>query len=245
MGRSILYLFAHQDDELLILPKLINELRAGARVTAVWITDGGKGGNPAKREAESRQVMALVGMPSDRLHFLGFPDTQSARHLKAINAQVQPIADRAAPNEVVSPAYEGGNMDHDVAAFIAAQVRRRVQPQPVQFEYPLYNRYRGHRQIGKLLPNSPKIIHTLPLDVATRGLMERVAPMYRTQRLGLWLLSIGGQKKKLLDRGISYREAIDYDFHHRPVDESCEYEHSWTHPGHFEDWVSAVEAFET
>ncbi len=283
---SILYLFAHQDDEILILAKLLADVRGGAAVRAVWITDGGKGGDPAKREAESREVMRRAGLPNDRLHFLHFPDTKSVQHLKAIDEQCAAIAAIDPPAEIVSPAFEGGNMDHDVAALIAARLTERMVPRPptanaetpavmkaassapavmttassaaaaesnrasdteasaaspVHYEYPLYNRQQRRRRISRFLPiTGAGPVITLPLGAETRAVMKQAAKIYRTQRLALWALSVFGQPKKLLDRGLIYRRAPKYDFLTRPSGEPCDYKKYWTHPGKWDDWTTAV-----
>src|SRR5947208_1619604 len=68
--QPVLYVFAHQDDEMFVSPKMILEVNRGTPITAVWITDGGKSANPKQRQEESTAAMQMIGVPRERLHFL-------------------------------------------------------------------------------------------------------------------------------------------------------------------------------
>jgi LmbE family N-acetylglucosaminyl deacetylase len=239
----VLYVLAHQDDELLILPKMILDVRAGRELHVIWTTDGRKGGNPAKREAESRTVMKMLGIPAERFHFLGFPDTKSLYHLGEILARVVQVSDERAFAELVSPAYEGGNMDHDVCAFIAARIVRQHASHPVHFEFPLYNKFDGRRRIGVFLPAAGVREHRIALDAEMRTFVQDALKVYRTQRLALWFMSLGRFKKDLLERGCAYRVVPQYDFLRRPADEPCEYESSLTHRAKWADWQREITQF--
>lgn len=234
----VLYLFAHQDDEILALPKLIHDVKEGRPVHAVWITDGSRSANPVRREQESRAVMKLVGVPESHLHFLGFPDQKSHLYLPAIHEKLSLIVPQQAFAEIVSPAYEGGNIDHDVAAFLAAQMAG-----PRHLEYPLYNRYRGHRRVGVFLPGWQSEEHFAPMDAGTRALISAAIKQYRSERLSLWLLQFVADKKGLLDRGVPFRVAPAYDFLRRPIDEPCDYERSLFHRARFSEWQTNVAGF--
>ena len=124
----VLYVFAHQDDEILVLGKMILEIRAGVAVHAVWITDGRKAANPVKRERESRRAMKRIGVAETNLHFLRYPDQKSVQVIPTAFDQMRSLAKAVAPAHIVSPAYEGGNMDHDVAALVAARVAQEASP---------------------------------------------------------------------------------------------------------------------
>lgn len=243
VGGPSLYIFAHQDDELLALHKVILDLRAGISVHVVWITDGGKSADPALRQQESRKVMQMAGVPDPNLHFLGFPDAESYRHMRAAYEQVVAIDASNHFAQVVSPAYEGGNIDHDVAAFVAGQIAAHSPSIRLHLEYPLYNRYHGHRRVGVFLPSLQTDPHYITLDEETRSKVRHAIALYRSERLPLFLMGLAADKQALLDHGAPYRRAPAYDFMHRPSHEPCDYEKSWFHHARFQTWQKAIVDF--
>ena len=242
LGLSVLYIFAHQDDEILILPKMAADLKSGRQVHAVWITDGGKSANPVRRQQESRAVMKMVGMPETNLHFLGFPDQKSHHWLRPAYERVWPVASSNSFTEITSPAYEGGNIDHDVAAFLAAQIARNAPSHPLHYEYPLYNRYRGKRRVGVFLPATGTEERSMKLDSESRALIRNAIKQYRSERLPLWLMERVANKSGLFE-SLPYRIAPNHNFLERPAAEPCDYERSFTHRARFSDWQKRVEEF--
>jgi len=91
---SVLVVSPHPDDEVLCCSGVIQRvLQAGGRVSVVWLTSGDGSEldllvveksllfRPSKlrelalrRMQESREALAVLGVPSDRLYFLGYPD---------------------------------------------------------------------------------------------------------------------------------------------------------------------------
>lgn len=239
----VLYVFAHQDDEVFVLGQMRRDVLEGREVHALWTSDGARDGKPAARERESRAVMALIGLAPENLHFLHFPDHATHRHLDELAARVGAVA-RARPfAEVVSPAYEGGNIDHDVAALLGAYAARQTAVACVHREFPLYNRYNRHAHYGEFLPNSDSPITYEQLDPERQQLINRALKLYRSQRILLSILSIAGRRKVLLARGEPFRIAPDYDYLKRPVSERCGYEVSGLHRAKFVDWLGAVAPF--
>lgn len=239
----VLYVFAHQDDELLALHKLHLDIKSGKNVHAVWITDGGKSANPARREKESRTVMGIIGVKPQNLHFFGFPDQSSNRWLKQAYERLVLLNRSHAFTEIVSPTYEGGNIDHDVAAFLSAQLTAASPAHPVHVEYPLYNRYKGKRQIGSFLPGREAPAYYLKVEDDTRELAKKAMKEYRSQRMGLFLMEFVTDKQAIINRGVQYRIAPPFDFLKRPTDEVCDYEKSLFHPAKFADWQASVREF--
>src|ERR1043165_10179605 len=103
---SELYVFAHQDDEVAIAPRIARDVAAGARVVCAFLTDGGA---PAVRDAESRAVMAELGVQD--VIFVGFPERALVEHLDAAYYALEEIDAEA----IVTLAWEGGHQDHDAA----------------------------------------------------------------------------------------------------------------------------------
>ena len=101
----VLYVLAHQDDEILTLAKIIQERKQGREIYAVWITDGGKSADPNKREAESRAAMRMIGVENERLFFLRYPDTKSNEWIGEAYAATLDLAVTYQVGQVCSPAY--------------------------------------------------------------------------------------------------------------------------------------------
>jgi LmbE family N-acetylglucosaminyl deacetylase len=240
--QAVLYVFAHQDDEMFVLPKMILEVKRGTPVAAVWITDGAKSANPKQRQEESTAAMEMIGVPHERLHFLGYPDSKSFEHFRPAFDRTLAVASELKPAQIVSPAYEGGNVDHDTANFVAAQVAARLDPKPTHVEYPLYNRANGKRQVGVFLPGGDAGRY-LSFDAETRDLAQKASKLYRSQRLALWVMGFVADKKSLMEHGGPYRVALTRDFTNRPANEPTDYERSWFHPAKFEDWQRHVREF--
>jgi LmbE family N-acetylglucosaminyl deacetylase len=238
-----LYVFAHEDDEIFMLGKMRRDVLDGREVHAVWITDGAKDGKAAARERESRAVMALLGIPPEQLHFLGFPDHESVEHLPAIFEQLELIANSRRFSEINSPAYEGGNIDHDVAAFMGSLIARRASSHPTHLEFPLYNHFEGHRRIGVFLPNGTSEELNVALEGELRTLVLDALRLYRSQRVLLTYLKFAGRMNAMLTHGEPYRVATDYNFLERPAGEPCGYERSGVHRADFRDWQREVARF--
>ncbi|MGE5208079.1 MAG: PIG-L deacetylase family protein [Alphaproteobacteria bacterium] len=242
-AESVLYVFAHEDDELFALARMRQDVNAGRAVYAIWTTNGAFEGKPGEREEESRAVMALVGVPEANLRFLGFPDHDSCRYLPEIYDDVRKLRKSWNVTRIISPAYEGGNIDHDAAAFIAAMVVRNATVPLTHFEFPLYNHFEGRQRVNVFLPNSDAPVEYLPLDGDAGQIVHAALKRYRSQHFILMLLEVTGHAKTLFERGEPFRRAATYDFTERPERELCGYEISGRHRASFAEWTTAVEEF--
>jgi LmbE family N-acetylglucosaminyl deacetylase len=242
-AESVLYLFAHEDDELFALVRMHQDVNAGRTVYAVWTTNGAFEGKPSEREEESRAVMALVGVPEANLRFLSFPDHDSCRYLPEIYEEVRNLRKSWSVTRIVSPAYEGGNIDHDAAAFIAAMVVRNASVPVTHFEFPLYNHFEGRQRVNLFLPNSGAPVEYLPLDGEPGRIVHAALKRYRSQHFILMLLEVTGHAKTLFERGEPFRRAATYDFTERPGRDLCGYEVSGRHRASFAEWTTAVDEF--
>ena len=242
-AESVLYLFAHEDDEIFALARMHQDVNAGRSVYAVWITNGAFEGKPPKREEESRAVMALVGVPEANLRFLGFPDHDSCRYLPEIYDEVRKLRKSWSATRIISPAYEGGNIDHDAAAFIAAMIARNASIPVTHLEFPLYNHFEGRRRVNVFLPNSGAPVEYLPLDGEAGRIVHAALKRYRSQHFILMLLEVTGHAKTLFARGEPFRPAAMYDFTERPGRQPCGYEVSGRHRASFAEWSTAVDEF--
>ncbi|MGO4222702.1 PIG-L deacetylase family protein [Lysobacter sp. TAF61] len=120
----LLAILAHPDDEFAIFAYLERATANGREVHVAWLTDGGWGGQSIeRRRLESVEVLRILGIPQDRLHFvgeeLGIADGSLHERLDQVVPHLRNKLAPTAAGEVLVPAWEGGHHDHD-AAHLAA-----------------------------------------------------------------------------------------------------------------------------
>jgi LmbE family N-acetylglucosaminyl deacetylase len=118
----VLWIFAHQDDEIAAAPRMLEQLRRGESVRCVFLC------GRERRDAESRAALASLGITD--VTFLAFPDGRVVEHLGE-------IAIDGEADEVGCLAYEGGHQDHDAAHLFAVAFARARGIDA--YEVPLYN----------------------------------------------------------------------------------------------------------
>jgi LmbE family N-acetylglucosaminyl deacetylase len=137
-GGTTLLLAPHPDDESLGCGGLIAEACARGRPPVVVVLTDGTMSHPssrshprsrlkALREAETRAAVAVLGLPPDRLHFLGFPDGQapgegSGRALAA--AQVAHLVRLHGAGSILATWEHDPHRDHVAAQAIARRAAR-------------------------------------------------------------------------------------------------------------------------
>lgn len=142
---DVLCLFAHQDDEYGIAPRIVSAVEEGRRVSCIFLTDGSaKGSDPAVRDRESTGVLTALGINAEDILFLGsrsrVPDGNLVRHLEpSLAAVTQWVrARRLQVGTIYAPAWEGGHADHDACHLVAVAAARELGVREA-FEFPLYN----------------------------------------------------------------------------------------------------------
>ncbi|HEY0042970.1 MAG TPA: PIG-L family deacetylase [Allosphingosinicella sp.] len=137
---SDLYLLAHPDDELFLMP-LLRNVEVKHRI--VFLTNGQvKGGPPpSKRQGEVRR--ALADFPGVEVTWLGIESQIDVydlinrldvafRGLCAIAAQPDPI------RRILTHAWEGGHPDHDAAHLLAQQLAGQLGIRDPSASLPYY-----------------------------------------------------------------------------------------------------------
>jgi len=240
---SVLYIFAHQDDEIFIIGRMASDARSGREVHAVWVTDGSGTADAAAREKESRASMKLAGIPQENLHFLGYQDRYSWKHLDAAYADIMKIAEALQPVEITTDAYEGGNIDHDVTSLLGSVIAPALASKPVHYEFPLYNTYKGNYRAGKFLPRDESPTLYAKLDDQLANIKIGALDLYPTQMAIINTIKAVTSKKKILKDGEIYRVSPKHDYMKKPVDETLGYELNPRNPMTFEDWKKEVGPF--
>jgi LmbE family N-acetylglucosaminyl deacetylase len=129
----ILFVFAHQDDEIAAAPRIRRAVAAGDEIACAFLT--GKSASHV-RDDESRRALAFLGVAE--VAFIGsqadIADGTLVEHLDIALTLLASRFDGA--DEVWTLAWEGGHQDHDAAHLIALALARRLQARC--FEVPLY-----------------------------------------------------------------------------------------------------------
>lgn len=211
-----LYIFAHQDDELLIISRMRKEVKEGVDVHCLWITKGDKGGDPQIREKESRYAMELTGVKSENLYFLKYEDQKSYRALPEIIEKTLQIVKKVKPERIYSPAYEGGNIDHDVANFVAFESARRSGLKIELFEFPTYNYYGKKVRVGEFIPGDDSPVLYTSIDDEEEEFKEKIFDVYKSQYLTIKGLRLFFNELEAVKKGEPYRKMPRYNYLERP-----------------------------
>jgi LmbE family N-acetylglucosaminyl deacetylase len=141
---SLLVVSPHPDDEVLCCSGVVQRvLHAGGRVSIVWLTSGDGSEldllfvekslifRPSKlrelalrRMQESRDAATILGVPSDRLYFLGYPDRGilplfTDYYITNYRSKFTTATEVPYPNALYpGRAYTGQNLEHDFESVI-------------------------------------------------------------------------------------------------------------------------------
>ena len=194
---SVLFLFAHQDDEFGVLHQIEQEVKSGASVYCAYTTSGVRpGANPKQRNAESRYVLESLAVDPKRILFLGetldIPDGQALQHIGTLRTWLDTWAQHHQPlRAFYVPAWEGGHPDHDVLHAVAVQVIQNGRLRSNVWQYPLYNsnglKWGFFKVLTPLAMNGAVLRQSIPWPGRWRHL--RLCLNYRSQAkswLGLY-----------------------------------------------------------
>ena len=140
-----LFLFAHQDDEVGVFQKILDEIRLGNRVVCSYFTDGVLNGqSSSRRNKESLAVLTRLGVICDDIYFTGnllsIPDASLPEHSeKAITWLVNWLDEFDSVTSIYLPAWEGGHHDHDALHAIGVMVAISTGHFNIVKQFPLYN----------------------------------------------------------------------------------------------------------
>lgn len=161
MIRKILFLLAHQDDEVFIAPRISYELSGGASLFFLYLTSGvAFGGDPSVRDNESRACLKRLGVREEQIVFLGtelhIPDGQLVSHLEHCFRSLMEKIKGYTIDDVYAPAWEGGHQDHDAAFLIGLALARRLGLESNFWQFYCYNGFNTRGRFFRVfypLPN--------------------------------------------------------------------------------------------
>src|SRR5579884_1362102 len=201
-----LYVFAHNDDELSAFLRLREDVRQGSEVHVAWLTESLFRARPGERPRESTRAMALLGVPAERLHFLGASlgvtgnGTLLVRIADVIE-RLTALVHELAPGTIATTAFEGGHVEHDAAHVAAVLAARRAGSTARLVEVPWYNGYRS-RTIAFFRPLPGAGPHESDrVGIAELKLFWRLVRCYPSQAPQLWPSRGGARRSGPCRRG--------------------------------------------
>ena len=218
---DVLVVLAHQDDEIGILARIAYETARGARVWCAYLTDGASKVAAAVRDAESLAVLARVGVPRERIGFVGAPRVPDGSLYANLDRALEALRGWAGAIPHVARIYtldwEGGHHDHDAAHLVALGFARERAVADV-YTYSLYNAWRRPRRffrVTSFVPSAGEILRR-PLSLREALLPVRAIASYPSQR-STWLgLGPGLALRAVLGREERLRRAQPERLRERP-----------------------------
>jgi len=145
--KRILFLLAHQDDEVFIAPRISYELARGASLSFIYLTNGvTASASRIDRDSESRACLKRLGVKAEQIIFLGtefriadgrLPCSLDQCFLSLLEKTKNNVFD-----EIYTPAWEGGHQDHDASFLLALALARRLNLEDNIWQFYLYNGFR-------------------------------------------------------------------------------------------------------
>jgi LmbE family N-acetylglucosaminyl deacetylase len=189
-GTRILLLIPHPDDEIVAASAAIERAKAsGAEVFALYLTHGciaaetlwpwdrkNYAKHVARRRAEAEEAARVLGLQP--IGWAERPARSLWRDLETVFHEIEAAVEKYRITQVWTPAYEGGNADHDGAnacGFALAQRKISV------LEFAEYNFFQGrpHSQIFPF-PNGSETVLMLSPEERTRK--ETALRIYRSEK---------------------------------------------------------------
>jgi hypothetical protein len=141
---SAIFLLPHQDDEVGIFQKIVDELNDGNKVFCLYFTRSLDDKKNGIRELESLNVLLEYGVKRENVLFvgrlLGIEDKNLCLHiLKAKKWLDDWLSTRPFISNIYVPAWEGGHPDHDCLNAIAATLTKQEDFKNRVWQFPLYN----------------------------------------------------------------------------------------------------------
>lgn len=170
------------------------------------------------RRRETFRALAHVGISSERVVFLDYPDQQAALRLAPLAADLRRWIVATQPEVVLTHSYEGVHPDHDAVAFAVhaavAAVRREEGTGPTIIEFATDQPHDNETDCVGYSPCEASAAYTVQLTADGRALKQRLLACHRSQaHMG---------NSFLLDEE-SFRLAPAYDFTRPPCEGGPQY----------------------
>ena len=169
-ARRLLIIAPHQDDGVAMAGGYaIRARKKGMSVHVLFVTDGYEH-DKVTRVAEAVDAWGVIGLKETDLTFLRHHTLAGFTTREEIDQGIDEVAQFLShylPDTVVIPLYEGGNYQHDVVNYMAAQAVNRAGRKVTVLEAPEYNFYYSFRttpqkMLTALMRLVPGVSHPYP-----------------------------------------------------------------------------------
>jgi LmbE family N-acetylglucosaminyl deacetylase len=204
MQSCTVFLFAHPDDEIGVMPLLAGHASRGEPVRCLYLTNGGFAGvAPERRQTETLRVLSALGLPANSARFIGaelrIPDGSLAASLyRALAAVEKTLASECSIGRFVFHAYEGGHQDHDATYAIGVCAALRSGTLAASRQFPMYR-----ASLGPIMP------YVMFRPLAENGVIERT-PIPARDRLRYLSLLLSYRSQSVTLAGLMPLIAADY-----------------------------------
>jgi len=214
LGKRILILVAHPDDEIVACAATIGRARAqGAALSALYLTHGCIARDvvwPWQRKKYDQLVLARRSEAESAATMLGIQPvgwaSRAARYLwrdlPSVYDEVEAAITRYRPDQIWVPAYEGGNPDHDALNAVGYKFKSRLSV----LEFAEYNFF-GGRARSQTFICSDETVRIVTLTPEERAAKRALLALYASEK--------GNLSSIRLDQE-SYRPITHYDYSRVP-----------------------------
>lgn len=141
---SVVFFFAHQDDEFGVFSSIENHLSNKDEIYCIYLTDGGATAEPEVRNKESLSVLTELGVPKENVMFLGeklnLHDGRLHENIEVLHGWLNKFFETNSNiQSCYIPALEGGHPDHDILHTAAVISLNNFEKIAIALQYPLYN----------------------------------------------------------------------------------------------------------
>ncbi|MBZ5507987.1 MAG: PIG-L family deacetylase [Acidobacteriia bacterium] len=242
VGRHLLVVVAHQDDEI-ACSVLLQRVREALIVFATdgapaaeffWSAYGSRRRYAEVRHAEALQSVGVLENAGilflkDQETDLPFRDQELFRRLASAAQSLKTVVQQFTPDALLGPAYEGGHPDHDACSFLVNAVGRALSIP--RWEMPLYHRSSNGSLVHQAFRTSgdgETLLHASQLELKRR---EEMLSKYASQR----------DLPKFVSGGVErFRPQPDYDYSQPPHPGALNYE-VWGWPMNGSDLCAAFQ----
>lgn len=121
-------MFAHQDDEIAAVSRIVLEIEQGSDVHCVFLTDGARHVPTSTRNSESLTVLRSLGLRDQHVHFLGssipIQDGSLVYRLDPALEHLKRAMESLPVRSIYVLAWEGGHHDHDASHLVGLAFAR-------------------------------------------------------------------------------------------------------------------------
>lgn len=229
---AIVFLLAHQDDELMLAPLIADAKREGRPVYVLFLTNGDGGEAPPEaRNDETRCLLQTLGVDvSTEVAFVGdrlaVSDGELFKRMLDVHAAVAELLSGLAVETIYVHAWEGGNPDHDAAHALGLGIAATLGLTESIYQVPFYRAPRRGPLpfvlFAPLAANGPTAFYRLRLGERLRRLsLVRYFPSQMRTVLRFWPFML---LDALLRPGVPIQRANASRLEERPMPEPLRYE---------------------